>query len=86
MLNKWPAGVGNNLGMAMKQLVVFIVFALFVVVLSGCALGVTMTEAEQAACRKDGCSVWTMDELRALAAKAFRAGHEAGHAAGKAWL
>lgn len=58
------------------------VFAAFVLLLAGCATGVTMTDAEQAACKEQGCSAWTMHELRSLAARAFQAGHAAGYAAG----
>ncbi len=44
----------------------------------GCATGVVMDEAEQAACRAQG-SAWTADEIRALVTRAFRAGHERGY-------
>lgn len=56
--------------------------AIFLSLLAGCATGVNMTEAEQAVCREQGCSAWTMNELRSLAARAFQAGHEAGYKAG----
>ena len=49
--------------------------------LSGCASlppGVEMTDDERAACEAQGCTVWTMDELRKLIGMAMRKGYEAG--------
>ena len=49
--------------------------------LSGCASlppGVEMTVDERAACEAQGCTVWTMDELRKLIGMAMRKGYEAG--------
>ena len=63
----------------MKQVLLLLVFTGFVLLLSGCSTGVVMTDAEQAACKEQGCSAWTMNELRSLAARAFQAGHAAGY-------
>lgn len=49
--------------------------------LSGCASlppGVEMTDDERAACEAQGCTVWTMGELRKLIGMAMRKGYEAG--------
>ena len=49
--------------------------------LSGCASlppGVEMTDDERAACEAQGCTVWTMDELRKLIGMAMRKEYEAG--------
>ena len=49
--------------------------------LSDCASlpsGVEMTDDERAACEAQGCTVWTMDELRKLIGMAMRKGYEAG--------
>lgn len=49
--------------------------------LCGCASlppGVEMTDDERAACDAQGCTVWTMDELRKLIGMAMRKGYEAG--------
>lgn len=49
--------------------------------LSGCAslpAGVKMTDAERAACEAEGCSVWTMAELRKLIGAAMAKGYQAG--------
>ena len=49
--------------------------------LSGCVSlppGVEMTDDERAACEAQGCTVWTMDELRKLIGMAMRKGYEAG--------
>ena len=48
--------------------------------LSGCASlpGVQMTDAERKACEAEGCSVWTMAELRKLISVAFSKGYTAG--------
>lgn len=70
----------------MKQLAVLIAFSGFLALLSGCATGIKMTGAEQAACEKQSCSAWTVDELRALATSAFRAGYANGYQAGKELL
>ena len=40
--------------------------------------GVEMTDDERAACEAQGCTVWTMDELRKLIGMAMRKGYEAG--------
>mgnify|MGYP003553389889 FL=1 len=37
-----------------------------------------MTDDERAACEAQGCTVWTMDELRKLIGMAMRKGYEAG--------
>ena len=49
--------------------------------LSGCASlpsGVEMTDDERAACEAQGCTVWTMDELRKLIGIAMQKGYAAG--------
>ena len=49
--------------------------------LCGCASlppGVEMTDDERAACEAQGCTVWTMGELRKLIGMAMRKGYEAG--------
>lgn len=49
--------------------------------LAGCATvppGVTMSDDEAKACKEQSCTVWTMEELRALAQAIFRKGYEAG--------
>lgn len=57
---------------------------LFVLLLSGCATGVVMSDEEKAACKKHGCSAWTEFELRQLIGKAFSDGYRRGAAeAGK---
>lgn len=55
------------------------VFA-FAAVLTGCAQlkGVTLNDAERAACEAQGCTVWTQSELESLARKAFKSGYAAG--------
>lgn len=50
-------------------------------VLVGCAslpAGVTMTDAERAACAAQSCTVWTEQELQGLALKFFREGFSRG--------
>lgn len=52
-------------------------------VLAGCAslpAGVTMTDAERAACAEaqGGCTVWSQQELHGLALKFFREGFARG--------
>lgn len=54
---------------------------LFVLALAGCAslpAGIEMSEAEAKACKEQGCSVWTMQELQGLARKFFGEGYQAG--------
>ena len=49
--------------------------------LSGCASlppGVQMTDAERVACEAEGCSVWTVQELRKLIGAAMLKGYQAG--------
>lgn len=59
----------------MKRMVSIVLLVLA----SGCATtnGIEMTEAEAAACKRETCSVWTLNELRALIAKVFRDGWDA---------
>jgi hypothetical protein len=65
----------------MKSAVVLTVFTLFLVLLASCSSikGVTISEQERAVCETTGCSVWTLDEIRALVSRAFRAGHAVGY-------
>lgn len=52
-----------------------------VLLLSGCAslpAGLEMTEDERTACAAEGCSVWTMQELRKLIGAAMLKGYAAG--------
>ena len=54
---------------------------LTLVLLSGCASlpdGVQMTDAERAACAENGCSVWTVDELRKPISISIQRGYDAG--------
>jgi len=53
---------------------------LLVLLLSGCASfeGVQMDEKERAACAKEGCSVWTDNELKRMAEHFFNRGYQAG--------
>jgi hypothetical protein len=53
-------------------------FLLALALLSGCATGVQMTAEEAAACKAEGCSVWTERELRGLIGEAFKQGYVAG--------
>jgi len=46
--------------------------------LAGCATGVEMTKEEAAACKAEGCSVWTARELTMLARKFYSDGYRAG--------
>lgn len=51
------------------------------VVLTGCAslpAGVQMTREEITACAAEGCSVWTLDELKRLVRKAMQQGYASG--------
>jgi uncharacterized protein YceK len=43
--------------------------------LAGCATGVKMTDEEAAACKEQGCTVWTDAELQGLALEAMRQGY-----------
>ena len=56
----------------------FLVFVL--AALSGCSdiKGVAITESERRACESIGCSVWTEQELDALARHFFLKGYQAG--------
>jgi hypothetical protein len=50
-------------------------------VLAGCSslpAGVTMTDAERAACAAQTCTVWTDQELQGLAMQVFREGFTRG--------
>lgn len=49
-------------------------------ILSGCANGVVMTEAETLACRTQGCTAWTENEVRTLIGKAASEGFRRGWA------
>ena len=45
--------------------------------LTGCAApGVHMNDAERAACEAQGCTVWTIDELRLLVLRSIQRGIE----------
>lgn len=49
--------------------------------LAGCAsmpAGVEMSEEEAAACKSQGCTVWTPIELQNVAREFFKRGYEAG--------
>lgn len=46
--------------------------------LSGCANGIVMTEAETLACRDVGCTVWTENEVRSLVGRAINEGSQRG--------
>jgi len=51
------------------------------VVLTGCAslpAGVQMTQEELTACAAEGCSVWTLNELKQLIGIAMQKGYQAG--------
>ncbi|OUL98534.1 hypothetical protein [Variovorax sp. JS1663] len=55
--------------------------ALCALILAGCATprdGIRVSEEEAIACKAQGCSVWTQDELMELAREIFRRGVEAG--------
>ncbi len=54
--------------------------ALIALLLTGCASfeGVTMTEAEAKACKEQGCTVWTVQELTGMARRFFQEGYKAG--------
>lgn len=59
--------------------------ALAALLLAGCATtrdGVQMSPEEAVACKEQGCSVWTQDELMNLAREIFRRGVEAGRGKG----
>lgn len=50
-------------------------------VLAGCAsfpAGLEMSEDEAKACKEQGCTVWTMQELQGLARRFFGEGYKAG--------
>ena len=53
---------------------------LMLAALSGCSAikGVAISESERRACESIGCSVWTEQELDALARHFFRQGYDAG--------
>jgi len=46
--------------------------------LTGCATGVTMDKDEEAACKAEGCTAWTVKELSMLARKFYSEGYKAG--------
>lgn len=53
--------------------------------LAGCATGIKMTDQEAAACRAEGCTVWTDAELQGLVLNALRQGYQQGaRSAGRA--
>ena len=72
----------------MKQALLLLVFAGFVLLLSGCSniKGVTISDAERAVCEARGCGVWTMDQIRALFIRGAQAGYEKGYKDGKELL
>lgn len=49
-----------------------------VLLLSGCAVNVTMDKDEEAACKAEGCTAWTVRELTLLARKFYNEGYKAG--------
>lgn len=56
-------------------------FILAAVLLGGCAAlpeGVTMSDEEREACKAQGCTVWTEDELRTLFIEGVKRGAEMG--------
>jgi starvation-inducible outer membrane lipoprotein len=59
----------------------FLSLALALALLSGCAslpAGVEMTESERVACAAEGCSVWTLAELRKLITLSMQKGYASG--------
>lgn len=59
----------------------FLTPPLAALVLAGCAslpAGVDMSEAEAKACKEQGCTVWTMQELHGLVRRIFGEGYKAG--------
>ncbi len=54
------------------------ILILSLALLSGCATGVTMDKDEEAACKVEGCTAWTVRELGLLARKFFNEGYKAG--------
>lgn len=53
-------------------------FTLILFLLTGCANGVVMTDAETIACRDFGCSAWTETEVRSLVGRAMNEGFRRG--------
>ena len=53
-----------------------------VVLLSGCATGIVMTDEEAATCKTDGCTVWTDKGLDGLAKKFWIDGAQKGYEKG----
>lgn len=53
---------------------------LFVLLLAGCSSikGVEITEDERKLCETSGCTVWTANELEALAKTMWQRGYQAG--------
>lgn len=51
--------------------IVAICIVAMLLVVTGCASGVVMTDEEQVACRTQGCSAFTSNEIRALIGKVF---------------
>jgi hypothetical protein len=54
---------------------------LFALVLAGCAslpAGIEMSADEAKACKEQGCTVWTLQELHGLARRIFGEGYKAG--------
>lgn len=48
------------------------------VLCSGCASGITMSDEERATCSEQGCTVWTDAELKQLVDRAVREGYVRG--------
>lgn len=65
--------------LALQPLRIAVAIALLVALglLAGCAApaGVKMSDEEAAACRAQGCTVWTEAELQGLALEAMRQGY-----------
>lgn len=54
------------------------ILILSLALLTGCATGVTMDKDEEAACKTEGCTAWTIRELSMLARKFYNEGYKAG--------
>ena len=59
-------------------LFVLLVIPAVILLFTGCASGVRMTDEETIACRNDGCAVFTEAELLQLVNKAGSAGYRKG--------
>ena len=66
-------GALDSLEDAMKTAILAVV----ILTLTGCATfkGVEMTDEDRVACEREGCTVWTEAELRALVTEAMRRGY-----------